>query len=65
MHLLLKNEGERDLLDVTEPGHELLAGDGLTILVLVSLTYQPAARVSRVSSMNVRKTTSTMKTSEN
>ena len=65
MHLLLKNEGERDLLDVTEPGHELLAGDGLTILVLVSLTYQPVARVSHVSSMNERTTTSTMKTSEN
>merc|ERR1719282_1590605 len=29
------------LLDVTEPGHELLAGDGLTILVLIPLTYQP------------------------
>ena len=53
MHLLLKHEGERDLLDVTEPGHELLAGDGLTILVLVSLTYQPVARVSHVSSMNM------------
>ena len=61
----MKHEVERDLLDVTEPGHELLAGNGLTILVLVSLTYQPAARVSHVSSMNERTTTSTMKTSEN
>ena len=58
MHLLIKHEGERDLLDVTEPGHELLAGDGLAILVLVPLTYQPVARKSHVFSINVRTTIS-------
>ena len=32
----------QNLFDVAEPRDELLAGDGLAILVLVPLTYQPA-----------------------
>ena len=31
------------LLDVTKPRHKLLTRDGLAILVLVALTYQPGA----------------------
>ena len=30
-----------DLLDVAEPGHELLAGNALPVLVLVPLPDQP------------------------
>jgi hypothetical protein len=30
-----------NLLDVTEPGHQLLTRDGLLVLVLVPLTNQP------------------------